>query len=75
MRHKVWTQWVTGEGAQTLLCRLCEAVEDPATTKEDLVAVVQGFERQAFAAVGAQDFTRPFAADTGVTVDRWMFTC
>ena len=52
-----WVRWLSGQDAQVLLMHLCQAIDQPTVSREDLVTLVQGWRRNALKAVTADDWT------------------
>ena len=59
-----WVRWLSGQDAQGLLMHLCQAIDQPTVSREDLVTLVQGWRHNALKAVTADDWT--------ATVDRFL---
>jgi hypothetical protein len=52
-----WVRRLSGQDTQVLLMHLCQAIDTPTVSREDLVTLVQGWRRNALKAVTADDWT------------------
>jgi hypothetical protein len=71
-RH-TWVQWLTGDDAQRLLVRLCQEIDDPTISREQLTTRVHTYARLAHKAVGSQRWEVLVDPALGVKVDPWLF--
>ena len=64
-----WVRWLSGQDAQVLLRHLCQAIDQPTVSREELVTLVQGWRHNALKAVTADDWTAEVDAYLEVRVD------
>jgi hypothetical protein len=71
-RHE-WVRWLMGEDAQTLLWQVCEWIDDPAVSREGLLARVNAWEKNARKAVSAQSWSVRVDPHLGVCLDQRLY--